>query len=324
MVNVPSTSTVRVASRGSDLALTQTNQVAALLRAAVPDLQVDVAVFRTLGDRVLDRPLSRIGEQGLFTRELDDALLRRDADLAVHSLKDVPTRLPDGLVIAAVSERTDPRDVLIVRDGRLGGSLAGLPRGARVGTSALRRQVQLAAHRPDLEAVDLRGNLNTRFAKLDAGAADAILLAAAGVVRLGWAHRVAEFLPLETWLPAPGQGALAVIMRDEPSALRDAVAAAVHDPITAACTRAERALLAELQGGCQVPIAAFAEIQDDTLVLRALVGEPGGERVLRATASAPVEDARAAGVTAARELLAAGAADLIRRAHPLPPAPRLT
>ena len=203
---------VRIASRGSDLALWQARAVEAALRAADPSADVEIRVIKTTGDNILDVPLAKIGDKGLFTNELDHALLTGAAELAVHSLKDVPTRVPDGLEIVAVSRREDPRDVLIVRGGGAG-SLAELPAGAKVGTSSLRRRAQLRAARPDLEVADLRGNLNTRMAKLDRGDYDAVILAAAGVLRLGWEPRIAAYLDPAEWLPAVGQGALGVVTR---------------------------------------------------------------------------------------------------------------
>ncbi|HEX8903227.1 MAG TPA: hydroxymethylbilane synthase, partial [Longimicrobiaceae bacterium] len=228
---------VRIASRGSELALWQARAVEAAIRAAAPDTEVEIAVVRTTGDRILDVPLAKIGDKGLFTKEIDAALLAGEADLAVHSLKDVPTRVPDGLEIAAVSRREDPRDVLLLPPGQTG-TLAALAPAARVGTSSLRRAAQLKAARPDLQILDLRGNLDTRLRKLDEGQYDAIVLAAAGLRRLGWADRIAELLPVETMCPAVGQGALAVETRDEDNL----VAQLDHAPTRIAVT-AERAVL---------------------------------------------------------------------------------
>ncbi|HEV2149533.1 MAG TPA: hydroxymethylbilane synthase, partial [Longimicrobiaceae bacterium] len=246
----PASGPIRIASRGSELALWQARAVERALRDADPGTPVEIQVVRTTGDRILDVPLAKIGDKGLFTKELDEALLRGDADLAVHSLKDVPTRLPDGLEIVAVTAREDPRDVLIRRD-RVPGALADLPDGTRVGTSSLRRRAQLRALRPDLEVVDLRGNLNTRLAKLDAGEYDAIVLAAAGVLRLGWADRISGYLDAGGWLPAVGQGALAVVARADAAEVRERLRP-LHDPATADATAAERAFLQALEGGCQI------------------------------------------------------------------------
>ena len=302
--------TLRIASRGSELALWQSRAVEAALRAADPALATEIQVVRTTGDRILDVPLAKIGDTGLFTKELDEALLEGRADLAVHSLKDVPTRLPEGLVVAAVTTREDPRDVLLLRPGVEAGSLAALPEGARVGTSSLRRRAQLRAARPDLEVLDLRGNLNTRLAKLDSGAYDAIVLAAAGVLRLGWAERIAASLEPEEWLPAVGQGALAVVTR----AGRDDLAgrlSVVHDPLTAACTAAERAFLRALEGGCQIPIGALATVSGGFLTLHGLVAALEGDPVLRAHEHAPAAEAAEAGARLAARLLEMGAGEIL-------------
>jgi hydroxymethylbilane synthase len=270
---------VRIASRGSDLALWQARAVEQAIRAADASVEVEIRVVRTTGDNVQDVPLAKIGDKGLFTKELDAALLAGEADLAVHSLKDVPTRLPDGLEIVAVGHREDPRDVLILPPGRAG-TLASLPAGARVGTSSLRRRAQLRALRPDLDVIDLRGNLNTRLAKLDGGDYDAIVLAAAGVLRLGWKDRIAAYLDAPAWLPAVGQGALGVVARAGDERIR-ALLAAFHDPFTQMCTGVERAFLAALEGGCQIPIGALATIGPREFAVHGLVADVEGETVLR-------------------------------------------
>jgi hydroxymethylbilane synthase len=302
---------LRIASRGSELALWQSRAVQAALRAADPALSVEIDVVRTTGDRIQDVPLARIGDKGLFTKELDAALLHGAADLAVHSLKDVPTRLPEGLVLAAVTEREDPRDVLILPPGGAG-DVWTLPPGARVGTSSLRRRAQLQALRPELEILDLRGNLNTRLAKLDRGDYDAIVLAAAGVLRLGWADRIAAYLDAPQWLPAVGQGALAVVARADRADVFDRLRP-LHDAASAACTTAERALLRALEGGCQVPIGALATVEGDRLVLHGLVAELDGSRILRVEEAGTMDDAAAVGARAAQALLAQGAAQVLAR-----------
>jgi hydroxymethylbilane synthase len=270
---------VRIASRGSQLALWQTRAVEEAIRAASPGVEVEIRVIKTTGDNVQDVPLAKIGDKGLFTKELDIALLSGEADLAVHSLKDVPTRVPNGLEIVAVGRRADPRDVLLLAPGRTG-TLMTLPAGARVGTSSLRRRAQLRAARPDLEVTDLRGNLNTRLAKLDRGDYDAIVLAAAGVLRLGWDDRISAYLDPAEWLPAVGQGALGVVARTGDARIA-ALLAGFHDPMTAACCAAERAFLAALEGGCQIPIGALATLDDEGLTLHGLVADVDGEEVLR-------------------------------------------
>jgi len=302
--------TLRIASRGSELALWQSRAVQAALRAADPALSVEIDVIKTTGDVIQDVPLAKIGDKGLFTKELDTALLAGAADLAVHSLKDVPTRLPDGLVLAAVTERADPRDVLLLPPGA-SGDLHSLPPGARVGTSSLRRRAQLQALRPDLSVLDLRGNLNTRLAKLDRGDYDAIVLAAAGVLRLGWSDRIAAYLDAPAWLPAVGQGALAIVARGDRTDVVERLRL-LHDPRAAACTRAERALLRALEGGCQVPIGALGRVvEGDRLVLQGLVAELDGGRILRVEESGPVAEADAIGRRAADALLARGAAGIL-------------
>lgn len=302
-------SPLRIASRGSELALWQSRAVQSALLAADPSLSVEIDVMKTTGDVIQDVPLAKIGDKGLFTKELDAALLDGRADLAVHSLKDVPTRLPDGLVLAAVTEREDPRDVLLLPPGG-SGDLHSLPPGARVGTSSLRRRAQLQALRGDLDVRDLRGNLNTRLAKLDRGDYDAIVLAAAGVLRLGWADRIAAYLDAPAWLPAVGQGALAVVARagDEDVLRR---LRPLHDGHAAACTAAERALLRALEGGCQVPIGALGRVDGDRVVLHGLVAELDGGRIVRVEESGGLDEAEAVGRRAADALLARGAGGIL-------------
>jgi hydroxymethylbilane synthase len=304
---------VRIASRGSELALWQAHHVRDLVVRAAPAVRVEIVVVRTTGDRVTDVPLSRIGDRGLFTKEIDAALLDGSADLAVHSLKDVPTQLPEGLTLAAVTEREDPRDVLLCRPG-VAADLVSLPTGARVGTSSLRRRAQLRALRPDVSVVDLRGNLNTRLARLDAGDYDAILLAAAGVLRLGWRDRITAWLSPEEWLPAVGQGALALVTRSD-DAGTGALLATLHDPEAAACVLAERALLHALEGGCQVPIGALATVAGDMLHLDALVAGVDGRPLLRASDRGPLGQPADLGVRLAGRLLRDGAGEVLAAAR---------
>ena len=302
---------IRIASRGSELALWQARAVERALLKATPAAAVEIQVIRTTGDRILDVPLARIGDKGLFTKEIDEALLHGLADLAVHSLKDVPTRLPQGLAIVAVTGREDPRDVLIRRDGGPGG-LDSLPSGARVGTSSLRRRAQLRAARPDLDVLDLRGNLNTRLAKLDAGDYDAILLAAAGVLRLGWEARISAYLPADAWLPAVGQGALALVARADDADARAHVGS-LHDPAAFAVTAAERAFLHAVEGGCQIPIGALGTVEGDRLTLRGLVSDLDGEVVLRGEVTGSAADPPETGRRLAAELLDRGAGEILAR-----------
>lgn len=313
---------MRIASRGSALALWQAGAVRDRLRSDDPDLQVEIEIVRTTGDRVQDVPLAQIGDRGLFTKEVDTAVVNGTADIAVHSLKDVPTRVGPGLRLAAVTRREDPRDVLAVREGTPR-RLLELPRGARIGTSSLRRRAQLRAVRPDLHVLDLRGNLDTRLARLDAGDFDGILLAAAGLIRLGWRDRISDWLDPEDWLPAVGQGALAIFCREDDEASARALAS-LHHSATAAAVTAERAFLGELEGGCQVPIGALAEIQGDRLVLSGLVADLDGEEVLRGRAAGAGDEAAALGRRLAAELIERGAERIlreIRRSSSAPPIP---
>jgi hydroxymethylbilane synthase len=301
-----STRTYRIATRRSQLALWQAEYVAARMEAA--GARVELLPMVTQGDRILDVPLAKIGGKGLFVKELEAAMLEGRADLAVHSIKDVPMELPPGLSITAILTREDPRDAFVSNSA---GTLAALPQGARVGTSSLRRQCQLKALRPDLQLLDLRGNVNTRLARLDAGDYDAIILAAAGLRRLEMSARIAEAIGPGTLLPAVGQGAIGIEARDGDEELRD-ILAGLHHADTASCVLAERALNRALQGGCQVPIAAHAVLDGDTLQLRALVGTVDGTRVLRAEGSGPRSAPEQLGESVAAELLAGGAADILR------------
>ncbi len=295
----------RIATRRSQLALWQAEHVAERLTAV--GARVELLPLSTQGDRILDVPLAKIGGKGLFVKELETALLEGRADLAVHSIKDVPMDLPEGLGIAAILAREDPRDAFVSLHHR---SFEALPVGARVGTSSLRRQCQLRALRPDLRLLDLRGNVNTRLAKLDAGEYDAIVLAAAGLRRLGMAERITEVLEPLQMLPAVGQGAIGVEIRDDDAELRGLLAT-MHDDSTARRVLAERALNRALNGGCQVPIAAHAILSGDTLELRALVGAIDGSRLLHAARRGAADSPEALGESVAAELLAAGAGEIL-------------
>jgi hydroxymethylbilane synthase len=308
----PETAALRVGTRGSRLALWQADHVAARLRARQPGLAVETVVITTKGDRVVDTALSRVGDKGLFTRELEEALRDGRIDVAVHSLKDLPTALPPDLAIGAILEREDPRDALV---GRAPGGLAGLPRGARVGTSSLRRRAQLLERRPDLRIVDLRGNVPTRLAKVERGDCDAAVLALAGLRRLGLEAAVAAALEPQELLPAVGQGAIAVQSRAGDRRVGPWLSALDHTP-TRLATLAERAFLARLEGGCQVPIGAFAALAEGRLHLRGLVADVDGSVVLRGALAAAVADEPAAtrlGERVADQLLAAGATAVLAR-----------
>jgi hydroxymethylbilane synthase len=295
-------STVKVATRGSLLARTQTGWVVDQLQALHPGLTFETEIYKTVGDRVLDVALSQIGGKGLFTKELEEALLDGRADLAVHSLKDLPTELPEGLAIGCIPERADPRDALVSREGL---DLQHLPAGAKVGTSSLRRLAQLRAIRPDLEYVSIRGNVDTRLRKMMDGEVDALVMAAAGLHRAGFADRITAYLDPADCLPAPGQGALAVEIRANDGEIGRLLAPLHHFP-TAQAVLAERALLNRLQGGCQVPIGAHAVLDGDLLYLQGLIASPDGTQVVRYEAEGQVYRARALGETVAEMLLARG------------------
>ena len=300
-------SRLRLGTRASPLARVQAEGVRAALAARHPGLTVELVFVRTTGDRVTG-PLAAAGGKGLFVKEIEEALLDGRIDAGVHSMKDVPARLAAGLVIGAVPERADARDVLIGGDG----GLAGLPAGARIGTASPRRRAQLLAHRLDLVVVLLRGNVDTRLRKWRAGEVDALLLAAAGLARLGISEPAAQPLPVDEFLPAVGQGALALECRADDGATR-ALLAAVDQPAAATAVAAERAFLAAVGGDCNSAIAAHATLADGRLTLRALVTDPDGRRRLEERDTAPAADAEALGRTVATRLLAAGAAALMGR-----------
>ena len=300
-------SRLRLGTRASPLARVQAEGVRAALAARHPGLTVELVFVRTTGDRVTG-PLAAAGGKGLFVKEIEEALLDGRIDAGVHSMKDVPARLAAGLVIGAVPERADARDVLIGGDG----GLAGLPAGARIGTASPRRRAQLLAHRPDVVVVLLRGNVDTRLRKWRAGEVDALLLAAAGLARLGISEPAAQPLPVDEFLPAVGQGALALECRADDGATR-ALLAAVDQPAAASAVAAERAFLAAVGGDCNSAIAAHATLAGGRLTLRALVTDPDGRRRLEERDTAPAADAEALGRTVATRLLAAGAAALMGR-----------
>lgn len=295
--------TLRIATRKSPLALWQSEHVADRLRAAHPELAVELVPMSTRGDEVLDRSLAAIGGKGLFLKELELAMLRGDADCAVHSLKDVPMELEGPFALPAILARADHADAFV---SNLHADIDALPRGARVGTSSLRRQAQLRAQRPDLELVDLRGNVNTRLAKLDAGEYEAIILACAGLERLGFAGRIRARLDAPHWLPAPAQGAVAVECRADDPAMH-ALFAALEDTPTRVCVEAERAMNRALHGSCHVPVAAFARREGDELVLSGLVGSAQDGQILRAEGRGTVADPDALGRRVASQLLEQGA-----------------
>jgi len=298
---------LRIATRKSPLALWQSEHAAARLRAAHPGLEVVLVPMSTRGDEVLDRPLSAIGGKGLFLKELELAMLRDEADCAVHSLKDVPMELEGPFALPAILARADHADAFV---SNRYDDLDALPQGARVGTSSLRRQAQLRAWRPDLQLIDLRGNVNTRLAKLDAGDYDAIVLACAGLQRLGFGSRVRNRLDAPRWLPAPAQGAITIECRDDDARTRD-LCTTLDDARTRICVEAERAMNRALHGSCHVPVAALARLDGARLTLQGLVGSPEDGRIVRADGDGEDGEAETIGMAVAQRLLDNGAAEFL-------------
>jgi hydroxymethylbilane synthase len=301
------TDTLRIATRKSQLALWQAEYVRDVLTQYHPDLKVELVKMTTEGDRILDTPLAKVGGKGLFVKELENGLLNGDADIAVHSMKDVPVELPEGLHLSVICPREDPRDAFVSNDYS---QFEDLPKGARLGTSSLRRQCQLAAQRPDLNIIDLRGNVNTRLQKLDNGDYDAIILAAAGLKRLGMEVRITETLSPEVSLPAIGQGAVGIECRQDDDWVNELLAP-LNDRDTAIRVRAERALNHRLQGGCQVPIAGYAELAHGVILLRGLVGTVDGSKIIHGEIAGPPEDAEYLGRVLAEDLLSRGADEIL-------------
>jgi hydroxymethylbilane synthase len=301
---------IRIATRGSALALWQANWVRDRLMADDPHLAVELLVLKTRGDKILDRALSEVGGKGLFVKEIEEALLDGRAEVAVHSMKDLPAEIPVGLVLGAIPVREDARDALLVAPRLAARDVASLPEGARVGTSSLRRVCQLKARRPDLEIVPLRGNVDSRVRKVDAGELDAIVLACAGLERLGHRARITAALSTDESLPAIGQGALAIECRDDdPKTL--ARLRRLDDRQTERAVTAERAFLKRLQGDCKTPLAAYATVDGARLSIAGLVGAPDGSLLLRHALEGTADDADAVGLALAEELLRQGAARLL-------------
>ena len=299
---------VRIATRRSALALWQARHVAQRLQALHPGLQVELVGMTTQGDRILDSPLSRVGGKGLFVKELEQGLLDGRADIAVHSMKDVPAELPAGLYLPVILKREDPRDAFV--SNRFSG-LDELPPGARLGTSSLRRECMIRARYPTLRVLPLRGNVNTRLSKLDAGEYEAIVLASAGLVRLGMKERITTRLPIEDSLPAIGQGAIGIECRQDDDRVAELIEP-LDDPVTHRCVTAERALNARLAGGCQVPLAGHAQWHEGRIRLMGLLGMPDGSRVLTAHAEGDAEEPAQLGVNVAESLLAQGGGEILR------------
>lgn len=304
-------SLLRIATRQSALALWQAEYVKAELQRHHPGLGIELVPMTSRGDVLLDVPLAKVGGKGLFVKELEQALLDNTADIAVHSMKDVPMEFPAGLGLAVICEREDPRDAFVSNRYT---SLADLPQGSTVGTSSLRRQSQLLAARPDLKVAFLRGNVNTRLSKLDAGDYDAIILAAAGLIRLGFHGRIASFIASEDSLPAGGQGAVGIECRTQDEDILRLLAP-LHHRLTAEQVLAERAVNRRLEGGCQVPIGCFAVHEGDQLWLRGLVAEPDGSAIIRSEIRGPARDAEALGITLAEDLLQRGAQRILQAVY---------
>ncbi len=299
---------LRIATRKSPLAIWQAEHVAAGLRRAHPGLRVELVGMSTRGDRILDTPLAKIGGKGLFVKELEQGILAGTADFAAHSMKDVPVEFPEGLHLPVILQREDPRDAFVSNNYR---SFDELPEGASIGTSSLRRQSQLGERRPDLKIAPLRGNVNTRLRKLDEGEFDAIILASAGLIRLGFEARITRFIEPEQSLPAIGQGAIGIECRCDDERVH-ALLAPLHHAETATCVGAERAMNHRLMGGCQVPIAGFAKLEGDRLVMHGLVGEPDGSRIIRGQVKGPAAAGERLGVELAEDLLSRGAGAILK------------
>jgi hydroxymethylbilane synthase len=315
---VTSSGILRIGTRTSELALRQARQVQSVLEAR--GIASELVTYKTVGDKRLDEPLSAIGAKGLFTKELETGLLRKKIDIAVHSLKDLPTESPEGLSVGAVLEREDPRDVLVVNNRTLVQSLDELPSGSRVGTSSLRRRAQLLATRPDLEVAELRGNVPTRLKKVDEGRVHAAILAAAGLHRLGAQQHITCYLDAPAWLPAAGQGAIAIQTRADDAVMHE-LAASLNDAATMRAVTAERAFLAALEGGCQVPIGALAIEGAGGAMLHGMIADIQGTRVVRGTIVLDVDDPALSGIRLANQLRGEGASEILeglRRASHLP------
>lgn len=295
-----------IGTRGSKLALWQSNYIAGRI-TELTGLPVEIKIIKTTGDKILDVPLAKVGGKGLFTKEIEVELEDGTVDLAVHSMKDVPTQLPEGLVIAAMPPRVDPRDAIVSGEGY---TLATLPQGGRVGTSSLRRVAQVRALRPDVEIVDVRGNLDTRMRKAETGEVDIVILAAAGITRMGWADRITHYVPTAEMVSAVGQGAIGVEIRENDEFMQD-VCRQLSDPDTMTCVTAERVVMRTLEGGCQVPIGAYARLEDGMLIMDGVVGSVDGKIILRDHMEGVAADPEGLGHAMVERLLALGAGEVL-------------
>lgn len=304
-------SEIRVGTRGSQLALWQANWVKSSIEERYAGTTVELVKIKTTGDKILDVPLAQVGGKGLFVKEIEEALLDGRVDLAVHSMKDVPTEFPDGLHLAYITEREDPRDIVISRNDT---PLFDLPKGAKIGTASLRRQAQILKRRSDFEIVQLRGNLDTRIRKLTETDMDAIILAGAGIKRLGWAEKITEYLEPEVMLPAIGQGALGIETRIDDEEINELTAFFNHH-VTSVAVRAERALLKRLEGGCQVPIAAYGTVDGGQLTLAGLVASTDGSQIIEESLDGGEGEAEKIGIALAERLLGRGAGEILAEVY---------
>ena len=302
---------LRIATRKSPLALWQAHYVSNMLQHHHPELKIELVTMVTQGDKILDTPLAKVGGKGLFVKELEVGMLEGRADIAVHSMKDVPVEFPTGLHLAVICEREDPRDAFVSNNFK---SLEELPQGARLGTSSLRRQSQIASFRPDLKIIDLRGNVNTRLKKLDDGEYDAIILAAAGLIRLEFDDRITQFISTDVCLPAIGQGAVGIECRSDDARVHNLIAP-LNDNKTQIRVTAERAMNERLQGGCQVPIAGYAEFEKGLIMMRGLVGQVDGKNIIRGDIAGPAENAEELGIVLAEDLLSRGADKILNELY---------
>jgi len=302
----PSREKLVIGTRGSKLALWQSEYIKGLVEE-ITGLPVELKIIKTTGDKILDVPLAKVGGKGLFTKELEVELIAGTVDLCVHSMKDVPTELPEGLYISATPERVDPRDALVSGAGY---TLDSLPQGAKVGTSSLRRIAQVRSLRPDVEIVDVRGNLDTRMRKAETGEVDVVILASAGITRMGWADRITGYIPTEQMVSAVGQGAIGIEIRENDEFMRS-VTDKINHADTFVCVTAERVVMKKLEGGCQVPIGAYATLDGDTMHMDAIVGEVDGSTILKATLEGPASDPVALGDRMVAALLDLGAHEIL-------------
>lgn len=302
---------IRIGSRGSQLALWQARHIQSEIQNRFSGISVIIKTIKTTGDKILDAPLAKVGGKGLFVKEIEDALLNNEIDLAVHSMKDVPVIIPEGLCLAAITKREDPRDVIISREGK---EFLHLPNRAHIGTSSLRRISQLLSHRPDLNISPLRGNLDTRIKKLDSGTYDAIVVAAAGIIRMGWRERITEYLPVNISLPAIGQGALCIECRENDNATLEKIKWLNHNE-DSLCIRAERSFLKRLEGGCQVPIGAYATITNLMLEMEGFVASVDGKRMVREKRTGTADNPEDIGIRLAESLLSQGGEEILEEIY---------